>query len=213
MVERDEKWRLFDLHYANFQSISKAQDFYVRTLVLYLGLVWAWRLFGGGREITIDLLGASIHAANLWLITPLVLTAISLALVGALNAMGASWRRLKKATRGLGLDFYFTDIDTHKNALDYFGFLTVRPEKKIQLEEPSSVVQKRFSRVGVFIYPSLLAAATTTTYISIYRIPNGWPTLIYVWLCVAIQLAFSLRVYWRAICGFLHIRINENELM
>jgi len=213
MDERDEKWRTFDLLYQNFQSVSKAQDFYVRVLILFLGLLWSWEILGKKGEVTISLLGAEVHVTSLWLAAPIVLTIVSLALVGAVNATGATWRRLKTVIRELGMDFYFTDIDTHKNLLDYFGFLTLRPEKKIQELPPSQFQHKRFTRVGVFIYPSLIAAGMYTTAFSHTRMPCGCLPQFYVWTCFALQLMFSLRVYWRALCGFLLIRTQQNELI
>ena len=213
MDDRDEKWRIFQLFYENFQSVSKAQDFYVRVLMLFLGLVWSWELLGRKGEITIGVLGAEIHVTSLWLATPLIVTVVSLALIGAMNATGATWRRLRKAIKELGMDFYFTDLDTHKNLLDYFGFLTPRPEKKIQEAEPSEHEHKRFARVGVFIYPSLIALGTFTTAFSRDRMPNGCLLQLYVWTSFAIQLVFSARIYWRALCGFLWIRAEENELI
>ncbi len=213
MDDRNEKWRIFELSYQNLQSVSKAQDFYVRVLMLFLGLVWAWEILGRKGEVTIGVLGAEIHVASLWLATPLILTIVSLALVGAMNAAGATWRRLKKAIRELGVDFYFTDMDTHKNLLDYFGFLTLKPEKKIQEVEPSQYKPKGFTRVGVFIYPSLIALGAFTTAFSRGRMPKGCLPQMYVWACFATQLVFSLRIYWRALCGFFWIRTKENELI
>jgi len=36
--------KLFDLAYENFQSISRAQRFYLSFLLVYLSVVWGWYL-------------------------------------------------------------------------------------------------------------------------------------------------------------------------
>jgi hypothetical protein len=98
MDERDEKWRTFDLLYQNFQSVSKAQDFYVRVLILFLGLLWSWEILGKKGEVTISLLGAEVHVTSLWLAAPIVLTIVSLALIGAVNATGGPGGDLKRSS-------------------------------------------------------------------------------------------------------------------
>jgi hypothetical protein len=213
MAGRDDKWQVFDLYNANFQSVSRAQDFYVRLLFLFLALIWSWEILGSNGEVKIQVLGTEIHVTSLWLATPLAITVITLALIGAMNAQGPIWRRLRKAIKELELDFYFTDIDTHKNLLDYFGFLTLRPEKRIQETVASQFKYKRFTRFSVFIYPSLIAAGTYTTAMSRMRLPEDSFLEFYIWGCVVVQLAFSLRVYWRALCGLLLMRTKENELI
>ncbi|MCI0628666.1 MAG: hypothetical protein L0387_44630, partial [Acidobacteria bacterium] len=88
-------WRLFELHRANLQSVSRAQKIYLTTLLTYLALIWGWYLFGGRNDITIQMLGITVKSNAFWAVTPAVVTLFALALIGSINAAEPIWRKLR----------------------------------------------------------------------------------------------------------------------
>jgi len=208
--EDDKNWREFDLLRAGFQSVCKAQTFYVNTLLVYLFVVWGWESISATGGVTIQVLGLSLYATGFWPITPLVVSVVTLGLVGAMNAMGPLWKRLASASTTVGLEAYFTDLDVHKNILDYFTFLRLHPER---IAQPGIPIPKReqFRRfkLGPLLYPFLIAWGIYTTYYALDRLPKTTAYMAYALSCLGLQLMFSLRVFWRAICGFLGIRRDK----
>ena len=207
MTDSDDSRRCFELLVANFQSISKTQKSFLVILMSYLGLVWAYA-FSPGGEVSIQILGVSLRAAGFWPITPSVLTILSLGFVGSINALAPVWAKLKKTAIGSSLDFY--DLDTQKNILDYLTFLTIHPEKRLEDRDPRD--PKRRFDFRHFLYPLVLLGALYTTYHSRHQLPLTYFYRTYVVGCILIQAAFSLRIYWRAVCRFFRIRGESADI-
>src|SRR5713226_7410971 len=198
MREGDDNRRSFELQLANFQSIGKTQKNLLIVLISYLGLVWVYPSSPGG-EVNIQILGVGLRPAGFWPVTPAVLTVLSLGLIGAINALAPVWAGLRKTSETLKLPLEFYDFDTQKNLLDYLTFLTLHPEKRLETRDP----KRRFS-LGHFLYPLVLLGALYTTYYSLRRLPKTCFYEAYVITCLFVQAAFSVRIFWRAICRFLH---------
>jgi hypothetical protein len=210
MTDGNDTWRAIDLLRTGLQAVSKAQKIYVHTLLIYLFLVWGWQSISATGEVTIQVLGLSIRATGFWPITPLVITVLNLALVGSMNAIGPVWERLSDALKQAGKELYWTDLDTNKNVLDYFAFLKIHPEKPVQpkLPIPKPEQFRRF-KLGGLLYPSLIAWGIYTTFFSLSRLPKTRAYVIYVLGCFGIQLLFSIRVFWKALCRFWGFRIEK----
>lgn len=202
----DDKKRLFELQLANFQSISKTQKVFLHALVSYLALVWGWQLLGSGNEVSIQVLGVSVKAAGFRPVTPLVLTFLSLGLIGAMNAIGPTWKRLRRSARTLDAQIDFYDLDINKNFVDYLTFLSIHPEKPIVGRDENA----RFN-IARFYYPLFIAGAIWTTYYARTRLPASHFYAVYFWLCFGFQVLFSIRVFWLAICRFFGIRRRQLE--
>ncbi len=200
MSESENNKCSFDIQLANFQSVSRTQKNLLIVLMSYLGLVWVYASSPTG-ELSIQILGVSLRAAGFWPVTPTVLTVLSLGLVGAINALEPVWAGLRStaATLELPLDFY--DFDIQKNLLDYFTFLTLHLERRLETRDP----KRRFA-LGHFLYPSTLLGALYTTFYSLHQMPRTRLHEVYVVVCMLAQIAFSARIYWRAIRRFLRIR-------
>jgi hypothetical protein len=205
MSEAEDNKRLFDLQLANFLSIGKTQKNLLLVLMSYLGLVWVYAFRASG-DVSIQILGVSLHAEGFWPVTPAVLTVLSLAVVGAINAAAPTWAGLQKTSKMLKLPLEFYDFDTQKNVLDYFTFLTPHPEKRLETRNP----KRRFS-FGHFLYPSVLAGTLYTTYYSLRQLPTTHGYKTYVIGCMFVQAVFSFRIFWRAVCRFLRIRRHVFE--
>jgi len=211
----DESNRVaFDLAHANLQSITRAQRFYLSSLLVYLCLVWGWFFVGSGETVTIQMLGATIKTSGFWKITPLVTTLLTLGLIGSINAAGPAWRRLRETLWYLGIAsseprVVFHQLDTHKNIFDYFTYLRLHPEKPAQ-----GMRSARFD-FRHFLYPSLYAASIYTTYRATreaFTFGDRWlhsGFQIYALVCLGFQIAYSVRPFWRAFCRFLGLRTDK----
>ncbi len=191
--------RLFDLHYANLQAISKAQKVHLTTLMGYLGVVWGWYTVGDPASITIQMLGVTIQARGFWVVTPLVVAFFSLALIGSINAAGPARKKLDAALKKLGLEkeFEFYDLDTHKNVFDYFTFLWLHPEKTLAFTP---------FRHFLYITPVLIGILTTCFAMRRPQLSGILWFRLYAGTCLGFQIAYSVRPFWRASCRFLGIR-------
>jgi hypothetical protein len=199
--------RVFDLHYANLQSIGKAQKVHLTTLMVYLGVVWGWYIVGEGTSVTIQMLGLAIKAKGFWVSTPLIVTFFSLALIGSVNAAGPTRKKLDATLKKLGMEkeFEFYDLDMHKNVLDYFTYLRLRPEKTM-----SEVGHQRF-RIRHFLYVTPVLIGIYTTWFAMRRPELSgvhWFWL-YAGSCLILQIACCVRPFWRALCRFLGIRRDK----
>lgn len=210
MNENSDSWREIELLSASLQSVAKAQKFYVHTLLLYLFLVWGWQSISATGEVTIQLLGSSMRATGLWPITPLVITVLVLALVGSMNAISPVWGRLTETLQEAGKELYWTDLDTNKNVLDYFAFLKIDPEKPVQpkLPVPKSEQFRRF-KLGGLLYPLLIGWGLFTTFHALGMLPRTPVHVVYVLGCFGLQLLFTIRVFWKALCRFVGIRVEK----
>jgi hypothetical protein len=211
--------KAFDLAYQNLQSISRAQRFYLSALLVYLCAVWGWYFVGGGDSVTIQVLGITLKAGGLWVITPAVTTLLTLALIGSVNAAGPSWQRLRESIAHeptlshlrSGLVFY--EVDTNKNIFDYFSFLRIHPE-----QPPNQDPRRRFE-TRHFLYPLLYAASIWTTWTAIsktYVLADSSRELLHPNIFLAIGLAcilfqgiFAVRPWYRAACRFVGVRTNH----
>ncbi len=204
MEESEDKKRLFELQLANFQSIGKTQKLFLTALVSYLALVWGWYTFGSGNEVSVQVLGVSVKASGFWPVTPLVLTFLCLGLIGAVNAIGPVWSRLAATAKSFEAEFY--DLDLNKNFVDYLTFLRIHPEKAVA--RPDATV--RFN-IQHFYYPILVVGSIYTTYFSMAKLPPTYFYTVYCCICLGFQALFSVRIFWRAICRFLGVRLRHLE--
>jgi hypothetical protein len=214
-VTRAEQWRLFDLAHDNLKSIGKAQYFYLSTLLIYLSIVWGWHFTALSGALPVQILGITLSVNGLWVITPGVTTALTLGLIGAVNAAGSAWRKLHDISEALnihvvrGLVFY--ELDTYKNLFDYFTYLRLSPSKPVT--EQSG---KRFSG-WYFLYPSLYLASIYTSYRAVaevwglHGLVSHPPVLVYAVLCIASQSACSIRPWWRAMVRFWLGKLPEDQ--
>ena len=210
MAEDNDAWRDIDLLRANLQSVSKAQNIYVHTLLIYLLVVWGWQSISPTQDVTIQILGLSLRATGFWPITPLVITILNLGLVGSMNVMGPVWERIGTALTQAGKEVYWTDFDTYKNILDYFAFLRIHPETPVQPKRPlPKAEQSRKFKLSVWLYPSLVAWGIGTTIYSLSLLPHTPGYVSYVLGCFGAQLLFSIRIFWKALCRFFGIRLEK----
>jgi hypothetical protein len=212
--DRTETWRLFDLAHEQFKSISKAQYFYVSTLLIYLAIVWAWHLTGLSGTVPGQVLGITLSANGLWAITPGVSTALALGLIGSVNAAGPAWHRLRNIAHALdvhvvsGVALY--DLDSHKNFLDYLTYLRLNPEGPVR--EQSG---QRFSGLH-FLYPLVFALSIYTSVRAIGELGGlgnllGSPLLlVYACGCTALQIMYSIRPWYRASVRFWRGKLPED---
>lgn len=196
----DNRWRIFDLHYSNFQSIGKAQVVHLTTLVVYLSYLWGWYFLGAGDNTALPVINISVHGVGLWKVTPFFLTLVSLALVGSINAAGPARKKLDRATENLDLpegEFEFYDLDTHKNVLDYYTFLTPLPWRNIEHK------QRRFL-FRHFLYSLPLAAGIFSSCFALYRVKDSEHFLTFAIgvAFVCMQVVYSLRTFWNAFNRF-----------
>ncbi len=209
--ERAEGWRLLDLAHQNLQSISKAQRFYLSTLLVSLCVVWGWYFAAAKEALSIQIFGITLKTGGLWVMTPGVTTALSLALIGAVNAAGSAWGRLRQQAEHLGVGWLksgvtFYQLDTHKNLFDYLTYLRLHPEK------PSSEDPRRRFYLWHFLYPSLYAWSIYTSYKAVVEVwglkglIHHRAALLYGGGCLVLQAAYSIRPWWRATCRFLGVR-------
>lgn len=210
---RAEMWRLFDLAHDNFKSISKAQYFYLSTLLIYLAIVWGWHFTAVSGVVPVQILGIALSTNGLWAITPAVTTALSLGLIGSVNAAGPELKRLKEISQHLdfqvlsGVALY--NLDTYKNLFDYFTYLRVNP-----ISHPIAEQGRRFSGWH-FLYPSLYAVSI---YTSGRAIGEAWGgnlfksplALSYAFICVGSQILYSVRPWWRAFGRFWNGKLESD---
>jgi hypothetical protein len=214
MPPPEEKLRQDDVLLKNFQNIGKSQSFYINALVAFLFLVWAVELLHQAGGVTISILGASVQIAGLWQIVPLVTTILVLGLAGSINLIHHAWRRLNLCLIELCEedDFFFVELDPHKNILDYLGFLTLRLKRPILPDTTTGATLRRTSwRLSSLLYPALILFSIKTTCASLPNIPWGWRSIVYVLGAVTLQSLFSLPFIWRKLCIFVGIHKNEEE--
>lgn len=207
-------WRLFDLAHENLKSIGKAQHFYLSTLFVYLCVVWGWHFASSESAVPVQVFGITLKTNGLWVITPGVTTALCLGLIGAVNAAGPAWRRLREHSAQLNLNLSrgvtFYELDTYKNLFDYLAYLRLNP--KGSLIEQSG--QKFY--LWHFLYPSLYVASIYTSYRAAIEVwglcgLTGHPlALLYVGVCVSLQVAYSIRPWWRAFERFYVGRLPDD---
>jgi hypothetical protein len=205
----DVQWRLFEIHKASLQSIGRSQSRFVTSLLGFMAVLWAWH-FMTPSVMSIELLGATLSPSGLWTIAPAVMTVLSLSLIGSMNVMGPVWKRLCDSTKRLNQKVFWTDIDSHKNVLDYLVFLRVRPEGPVEPVEPPEDPSRKY-KISVFSYPIALAGSIATTLLSDYPDASlGLQT--YVYACAAVQALFSFRIWYRAVCRFFGVRKEQTEV-
>ena len=190
-------WRLFELHYQNLLSISKAQKVHLTTLLIEMTLFWLWCL-SGSKDMSVQ--GVSLSADAVWLTAPAILTFFTLALIGSINAALPANHRLQEiAKRTIHLnvpcEIAFYDLDTDKNVLDYLTFLKL------------SATNNRFDRkhkygVGPFLYPAVILSSLVSTGFALFHIPRTWLAILYSMSCMTLQLSFARRPFWRAVRRF-----------
>jgi hypothetical protein len=206
---RDELWRKFDFLRESLVSVGKSQARFVAALLSYLAVLWGLN-YTKLKGVKLTILGVDVGSDALWKISPAVLTVLVLALIGSLNIMGPIWKRLRNCCAELGIDLFWTDVDSHKTLIDYFNHLKLRPEGPVEpVDTPSPEANKY--RISVFSYQAVISFATLTTLLADY--PGArWPYRIYVYGCALVQMIFSFRTWYRAVCRFLGVRRDETEV-
>ena len=205
---RDELWRKFEFLRQSLGAVAKSQGRFVAALLSYLAVLWGLHLTKL-KGVKFTLLGVNIDSHVLWSLSPAVLTVLVLVLIGSMNIMGPIWKRLRDCCTELKIDVFWTDVDPSKNLIDYFNHLMISPEGPVEpVTTPLPAPNKH--RVSVFSYQAVIAFATVTTALSDDRCAS-WQYRTYVWTCVAMQLLFSFRTYYRATCRFFGVRKEQTE--
>jgi hypothetical protein len=198
---RDEVWKEFDLRIENFNSIGRAQRFYVEALCLHLALVWTWS-FVADQESKVELLGLQLKTSGLWQVTPLVITVLSLAFAGTRNIMAHSWARICQSAAELGKNLFFYELDRNKSFIDYLGYTRLRRELPLPMlpEQDAGDYRWQFSLLA---YPALLSAALYTTAFSYSHLYQSRSNFAYVVVCLALQSVFLFQLLIDRGCRFL----------
>lgn len=205
---REELWRKFDFLRESLASAGKSQARFMAGLLTYLALLWGWNYTKlTGFKVTI--LGVELNSDGVWTITPAVLTVLVLALIGSMNVMGPIWKRFRDCCTDLGISVFWTDTDPNKTLIDFVTYLRVWPEGPV---EPFDVPQEqRKYRLAVFSYPAVIAFATITTALADY--PGASCSYrVYVYGLTLVQVLFSFRVLYRAVCRFFGVRKDQTEI-
>ena len=126
-TDQEVLWRKFDVHRASLGAVAKAQGRFVAGLLTFLAVLWGWN-YARPTEFRVEFLGATVQANALWTIAPAVLTVLVLSLIGAMNAAGPVWKRLLDCADKLHVVFFSSDLDPHKNLIDFFVLLKIWPE-------------------------------------------------------------------------------------
>jgi hypothetical protein len=205
MPSDEERWRRFDILLANFQAIGRSQSRFVNALALFLCTVWVVELLRSSGEIAISVLGATIQIRGLWHVVPLVCGILCLGLVGTINIIHHAWRRLDLylLESFSKPEFFFTELDSNKNILDYFAFLTLSFRKPVlpDTTEEAPAIEQRWSPL-VLLYPALVLVSVFTTFFSLRRIETSPGSISYVLISGGLQALFSLPFVWRKACLF-----------
>lgn len=211
-LQRDELWRIFDLRKESLQAIGKAQGRYVNASLVFLTLLWSVHFTPDviPQGASLEILGLPIGREGLWMVSPAVLTVLSLGLIGTLNAMGPAWGRIERVGRALNVNFFWADLDVHRNIIDYGVLLRIWPEGAAEPVDPPSDPTRRH-HMSVFSYPALLAGSAATTWIANYA--GSTPAVkAYIYACFGVQALYAVRPWYRAVCRFLGVRRPQTEV-
>lgn len=214
MAASEEKSRQLDILLKNFQNIGKSQSFYVNSLAAFLFLVWLIEILHQTGGVTVSVLGASIQIAGIWQIVPLVAALLVLCLAGSINLTQHAWRRLRLCLIEVCEedDFFFVELDLHKNILDYLGFLTFRLKTPVLPDTAAAAAARRTSwRISSLLYPALIWFSIGTTYASLSHLSRNWRSLVYVIGSMAVQTFFSLPFMWRKLWMFFGIHKSPED--
>jgi hypothetical protein len=216
MLSDEDRAKLsFELANKNAQSIGLAQAKYVTALLTYIGLVWGL-FFLGDTQISIHLGGVDLPVEGIWKITPVVTLVLTLAYIGTVTAMTPAFSALSEAQGNLlGLqDYSLFSLDTHKNILDYLAILQLRPSTKTRTPTDDGGPKPWWDRLHHLILPLLFVASALTSYWAIRRLtergPIDSPSLTIGWICLAVQVAYSLRPIWRNLRRFSGVTRDHN---
>ena len=207
---RDRVWHRFELQLANIQSVSKAQSVLVHTLGVFLAVVWGWKYLSVGGEVTVQMLGMTVRATGFWQIVPAAVAILNLALLGAINVIDHAWTRVNESVMSLGEQSLFAELDTHKNFLDYVGYLSLWSKPVLPV---SRTEQRDRFQVELLLYPALVAAAIYTTAHAWWELAltpsNSW----YVAICVGLQLASAFQFVTSKLLAFFGLKVERNGLL
>jgi hypothetical protein len=213
MMSDDDRAKLrFELANANLQSVSRAQGLYLTTLLVYICLIWAMFLTG---TATIHLESLELRMDAVWQITPFVVMVLTLAVVGTLNATNSAYAELKEAgTKLFGSDFgTLFAVDTHKNVIDYLALLQILPWGRTRKPTDAHGGQPILLRLHHLIFPTLFALSFATNYWAVRQAsfrPQSRFFLIFGWVCLLIQLVYSVRPVWRWLCRLLGAKAADD---
>jgi hypothetical protein len=125
-----------------------------------------------------------------------VLTFFTLVLIGSINAALPANRQLQEIAgrtiqMNLPCEVAFYDLDTDKNVLDYLTFLKLSPtDNRFDPHSAHSIVH--------FLYPAVLLLSIATTWFALFHIAPTFWGIAYSMTCVAAQLSFVRRPFFRA---------------
>ena len=129
-MSEDFENRLLDYHYRAFQAHSKAQKFYLLSLVVFVVYVWLSYFFGGDEILKPPWI--NVHVTKRVLVggSPAIIAVFLWGLMGAIKRAGESVKEFKKILRNIEpkkADMYtLHKLDLHPNLLDYAADLTGR---------------------------------------------------------------------------------------
>jgi hypothetical protein len=209
----DNLWLIFELRKESLAAVAKSQTRYLNALLIFLAVLW-WQHFSTEASpdgtTHIEVLGLTLGRAGLWMITPAVLTVLSFALIGTLNASGPLWARIGRVSDRLKIKFFWPDLDTQRNVIDYAVLLRVWPEGPAEPVDPPKDPSMK-GRLSVFSYPAVLVGAAATTLFADY--PGSTSAAkVYIYGCFAAQALFGFRPWYRAVCRFLAVRRPQTEV-
>ena len=132
-----------------------------------------------------------------------MVTLLSLAVIGSINAIHHAWRRLAQATAELGEKTFFSELDVHRNILDFLSLLTIYLRKPAIADMPAADDPDVLRwQMEVLSYPALILFGLYTTVFSFRHMDRNTGNAIYVSICAGCQIAFSIPFIWRKLCRF-----------
>jgi hypothetical protein len=202
-------WRLLEIQKESMVAVGKAQGRYMALLLGFVTVLWGWQ-FTQPQGMTVQLWGVSVQPNGLWTVAPAFLTAVSLALIGTMNAMGPVWKRLSDTAQALGVTYFWSDLDTTKNIVDYLVYLKLTPEGPAEATSPPRDITRKF-QLTVFSYPAVLLLAVVTTMYADY--PGATcKARLYIYGCASLQIIYGFRIWHRAVCRYFAVRRPQTEI-
>lgn len=208
-------WKRFDILLASFQNVGKWQSSLVNKLFGFLCLVWVVDILHNSGGITVSILGASIQISGFWQIVPIITCLLTLGLIGSINLIQHSWRRLDlMAAQLFAGKLFFVELDPHKNILDYIGFLTPHLKKPVLPDTiTDTMVDDQRWALSLWLYPLLLFFSIYTTSFTVRRVDWSPASFTLILISTVVQAVFAVPFIWRKACLFVGVHKNAYEGM
>jgi hypothetical protein len=206
-------WKKFDILLASFQNVGKWQSSLVNKLIGFLCLVWVVDILHKSGGITVSILGASIQISGFWQVVPIITFLLSLGLIGSINLIHHSWRRLDLMVTQLFADkLFFVELDSNKNILDYIALLTLRLKKPVLPDTiANGMVDDQRWNLSLWLYPLLLLFSIYTTSFTVRRVDWSPASFSLILVSTVAQAVFAVPFIWRKACLFVGEHKNAYE--